>query len=47
MGFWAGGVAGAVYKPAALMVPSLGLFTGDIPSKDQVTVELDSPVTAA
>ena len=44
---WGGGVAGAVYKPVELMVPSLGLFRGDIPAKDQVTVAGDNPVTAA
>ncbi len=47
IGFWAGGVAGAVYKPVALMVPSFGLFMGAIPSSDQVTAEFDKPVTAA
>ena len=40
-------VAGAVYKPAAVMDPSLGLFTGAMPSSAQVTVELGNPVTAA
>jgi fumarate reductase subunit D len=45
-GFWAGGVAGAVYSPVAVIDPSLGLFV-PIPVTDHVTAVLGNPVTAA